>query len=61
MCQSLRQIEIIWSVEDVRVVRQDLSDDQCMRVLQRVQQNHDAQYGITWEIIQTCAETIFPR
>lgn len=61
MCQSLRQIEIIWSLEDVRVVRQDLSDEQCMRVLQRVQQNHDAQYGVTWETIQACAEAISPR
>ena len=63
---------IIWSIEDVKdqleILNEDmpekvdleLTDDDCMDVLQRVVDNHDANYGVSWENlyqgIQYCFE-----
>ncbi len=47
---------IIWSIEDVKSLKGsfdhrdiDLTDEECMEILQRVKNNHDASIGITWE------------
>ena len=49
-----------WSIEDVRNViecnnieeAECFTDDDCVRVLQRVAENFDANYGITWDSIE---------
>jgi len=69
---SNNSIAIIWSIEDVKdqleILNEDmpekvdleLTDDDCMDVLQRVVDNHDANYGVSWENlyqgIQYCFE-----
>lgn len=48
-----------WSIEDVRNIiecnnieeAECFTDDDCVRVLQRVAENFDANYGITWDSI----------
>ena len=69
---SNNSIAIVWSIEDVKdqleILNEDmpekvdleLTDDDCMDVLQRVVDNHDANYGVSWENlyqgIQYCFE-----
>ena len=55
-----RQIAAIWSIEDVRERRPDLSDDQAWEVLQEVRDQFDATLGITWETLECAAEERFP-
>ena len=57
---SNNSIAIVWSIEDVKyqleILNEDmpekvdleLTDDDCMDVLQRVVDNHDANYGVSW-------------
>jgi hypothetical protein len=53
-------IAIIWSIEDVKVMRPDLTDSQCMEVLETVKSDHDASCGLTWDTVGDCAELLFP-
>jgi len=68
---SNNSIAIIWSIEDVKnqleILNEDmpekvdleLTDDDCMDVLQRVVDNHDANYGISWENLYTAIQYCF--
>jgi hypothetical protein len=53
------QIAVIWSVEDVKGIRPDLTDDQCWEVLQQVKDVHDAESGISWTTLETVADDLF--
>jgi len=69
---SNNSVAIIWAIEDVKdqleILNEDmpekvdlkLTNDDCMDVLQRVVDNHDANYGVSWENlyqgIQYCFE-----
>lgn len=50
-----------WHIEDVQSIRQDLDDDQAADVLEAVADNHDANYGINWEVIRFWADELFPE
>lgn len=43
----------LWGVDDVREVAngKELTDEQCMEVLDTVMSNHDASIGINWDVI----------
>ena len=66
---SVNSIAIIWSIEDVRdqleILNEDrninleLEDDDCMEVLQRVVENHDANYGVNWDSLYNAIEYCF--
>jgi len=58
---SKTQIAIIWSIEDVQSIRQDLTDEQAMEVLQLVEKRHDASIGISWDTIEYMAEELYPE
>jgi len=58
---SERQIEIVWSVEDVQEVRPDLDDEQSMEVLYRVLKKHDASIGVSWDVIEFWADELYPE
>lgn len=49
------EISITWNIEDVHQAAEmidiELSDDDCRHVLQLVLDTHDANYGITWDVI----------
>jgi hypothetical protein len=54
-------IAIKWQVEDVQSVRPDLSDDEAYEVLEYLEDNHDANIGINWEVIEYAADNLFPE
>lgn len=54
-----RQIAAIWGIEDVELIRPDLSDDQRWEVLQGVAMLHDADSGIDWMMIEQVADDLF--
>ena len=53
------EIAFIWSVEDVKEVRPDLTDGQAMEVLRLNQRTHDANYGVSWDTLAYAAEALF--
>lgn len=55
------QAAIVWSSEDVRGIRPDLTDDEAYEVIARVCRKHDADLGITWETLKIVADDMFPR
>ena len=54
---SENSIAIIWCIDDVRMVIKDqektveLTDDECMEVLDYCLDQHDANYGMSWDSI----------
>jgi hypothetical protein len=54
-----RMIAAVWSVEDVREIRPDLTDEQAWRVLQEVERRQDATLGITWDTLEWVAGDLF--
>lgn len=53
------EIAIVWSTDDVRSIRPDLSDDQAMEVLHLSESKHDANFGINWDTLAYAAEVLF--
>lgn len=53
-------VHFSWGIEDVQSIREDLSDEKAMEVLQYAKQKHDATLGINWEVLQIYADTLFP-
>ncbi len=41
-----------WTIEDVLSLDDELTEEQCMEVLNAVKENHDAEVGINWDSIQ---------
>ena len=53
-------IAIIWEIDDVKSVRPDLTNDECMEVLDYVDRKHDASLGITWETLECHSDYLYP-
>jgi hypothetical protein len=51
----------LWHIDDVREMRPDLSDKQCMEVLLQCERKHDATIGITWDVLRIWADDMFPE
>ena len=68
---SNNSIAIIWAIEDVRYqlkmlnedmfnkVDLELTDDECMNVLQKVEDDHEANFGVTWADLYSAIEYCF--
>jgi len=52
-------IRIEWRASDVQAERPDLTEAQCMEVLNSVKNKHDANHGVTWDIIRGHADMLF--
>lgn len=50
----------IWTVGSVKLSRYDLSEEQCLAVLEELAKNYNAHVGITWDVIATQVERMFP-
>lgn len=59
MLQPHDEVPFIWSTEDVREVRPDLSHDEAYLVLQTLRRYHDANFGVNWDTIAVQAESLF--
>ncbi len=55
------QIAIIWSIEDVQENHLLLTNDQAFEVLKALEQYHDANVGINWEVIDVWVKQLFPE
>jgi hypothetical protein len=54
-------IAAIWCTDDVRGIRPDLTEEQAWEVLQQVDNQHDAECGITWATLEVIADDLFPQ
>jgi hypothetical protein len=54
-----RQVAVIWEVDDVLVLRPELTDDQAWEALQHAHKYYDAELGFNWEFIASVAEALF--
>ncbi len=54
-------IAILWSIADVKDIRPDLTDEECLEVLHHQEQNHDASIGVSWDTLSWCADYCFPH
>jgi hypothetical protein len=52
------EISIIWNIDDVKSIAPDLTDQECDEVLIIAKDNHDANIGINWEVLETIAKNI---
>ena len=57
--KNRRQIAVIWSVDDVLEIRPDLTEDEAWNVLQAVEDDHDANVGICWDVLEYHANCLF--
>jgi hypothetical protein len=53
-------IEIRWTVGDVQTVRPDLTDEQALSVLYRARTDHEANTGITYDVLEQTANHLYP-
>jgi len=56
-----REIAIIWAVDDVNDSRPELTDEQKMHVLEEVLDNHNAEWGVSWDTLSTTADLLYPK
>ena len=54
-----RQIAIVWEIDDVLVLRPDLTNEQAWEVLQYAQQTHDAEIGLNWFVLGAASAALF--
>lgn len=52
-------IAIVWSIDDVKQMRPDLTDDQAWAVLQLCSRRYDADVGITLPVIRQFVSELF--
>jgi len=53
-----RYINIQWDIKDVQERRPDLDDLEALEVLDKALDKHDANVGITWEVLENIADDI---
>lgn len=53
-------VAVFWHRDDVKSMRPDLTDVQCMAVLQRCVDRHDGDTGLTWDVLDYHAAALFP-
>jgi hypothetical protein len=56
-----KQIKISWNIDDVQSVSPHLSEEQASDVLDFLFENHDANIGINWDVIESAVDTLFPE
>ena len=58
---ELKKLVDTWYVDDVQMVRADLTDEQAFEVLCRVDHYFDANHGISWDTLKITADDLYPR
>ena len=55
---------IVWCIDDIKSLKGsfevrniDLTNEECMEILQRIKNNHDTSIGISWEGV--CLEYVY--
>ncbi len=47
------RLYITWTIEDVKEMKQSLTEEQCKEVLSYLGKHHTASEGINWEVLST--------
>ena len=55
-----RQVAIIWNIDDVKMDKPDLTDEQALGVLKKVHDKHDSTIGVSWTTLEEWAGILFP-
>jgi|TARA_R110002167_G_scaffold140572_1_gene328437 hypothetical protein len=45
-------ISVVWNIEDVQSLEPKVTDEQAMEVLELALDNHDANVGINWGVLE---------
>ncbi|MDZ8260590.1 hypothetical protein [Nostoc sp. ChiQUE01b] len=56
-----KAIAIVWSIEDINAIREDLNDEQAFMVLEDAYNNYVEDSPITWKVLKFVADDLFPR
>jgi len=59
LLETRREIAVIWGIDDVKMTRPDLSDDQCWEVLKTAEDQHNGNIGLSWPAFEEVAENLF--
>jgi hypothetical protein len=54
-----RKIALVWSIDDVKQRRPDLSDAQAWQVLDTFQRHHDCNMEVSWDKLEQIAHDLF--
>ena len=58
-------IDIIWTVEDIREVATNkglsLTNDECVLILESLEDNYDASIGINWDLLNLAIDSYFHK
>ena len=52
-------ISIVWCTEDIQFRRPDMTVEQCREVLKALDDSHNAEYGINWDLIDFIADSCY--
>jgi hypothetical protein len=47
------EISITWHFADIQEIDDSLTNDEARQILQSIKNNHDANIGINWEVIES--------
>ena len=50
-----------WFIDDIKSIREDLSVEECVEVLQKAADYFDANVGVNWEVLSYIADDLFPE
>lgn len=50
-----------WHIDDILMVREDLTEDQAIDVLEFLANAFDANEGINWDVIEYACQTLYPK
>ena len=51
-------ITISWNIKDVKSLDETLTTDQCIEVLEKAENNHDANHGISWDTLSSYIDDV---
>ena len=54
------KITIEWHVDDVKSLNENLTNEQCIAVLEQAKKTHDASIGINWDVIKCHVQMLYP-
>lgn len=50
-----------WCADDILSIRPDLTEDEAEEVLGFAAKQHDCNIGITWDVLETHADWLYPE
>lgn len=54
------EVAIIWTTEEVMMIRPDLNKEQSLKILNFIKEKYDPNIGVTWETLKNAANILYP-